>query len=284
MSLQGFIDLHCHTTASDGSLTPSELVREAASLGLDAIAITDHDTIDGIPEGLEAAREMNIQIVPGVEISAQVGPWTPHLLGYFIDYRSTVLRDSLAWMVDARENRNPRLLARLNELGIPVTMKQVRHQAGSDLIGRPHFARALVEIGAVTTVQEAFDSYLGSNGKAHIPKARMDAERAIRTIRESGGVAVLAHPVTLTRVGAELESVLAQLMDYGLQGLEVFYSEHTSDETNIYEALADKLGLVKTGGSDYHGAAKPDIKIGTGLGKLRVESTILSRLEAASRK
>ncbi len=266
MSLKGCIDLHCHTTASDGSLSPRELVRKAARLGLEAVAITDHDTIAGVDEGMHAGRDYGIEVVPGVEISTGIDTFTPHLLGYFIDPASAPLREALDRMKQYRDERNPRLIARLNELGIPITLEQVRRQAGGELIGRPHFARVLVNLGAAKTVQDAFDRYLGSAGSAYIQKKRMPADEAVRAILDGRGAPVLAHPFTLTRHGADLENILKPLLDAGLKGLEVYYPDHTEEETHTFQRLADRLGLVKTGGSDFHGSAKPEIKLGTGLG------------------
>ncbi|MBD3165018.1 PHP domain-containing protein [bacterium] len=275
------IDLHAHSTASDGSLTPSELVSLARDSHLDAIALTDHDTIEGLPEAFDAGRRYGVEIVPGVEISAVAPAGQLHILGYLFDPDSAALHDALQWMQQQRASRNPRLAQRLRELGIPVEMEHVKEIAGTGQVGRPHFARALVELDAASDIEEAFQRYIGEQGIAYIPKTRMEPERAFDAIRAAGGLPVVAHPIYMERHGVRLEEHLPRWIEMGLAGLEVYYSAHSERDMRRFDALVDRFGLIKTGGSDYHGDPKPDIRLGTGFGNLRVPYRLLDEMRSA---
>jgi len=273
------IDLHTHTTASDGSLTPTELVRLAAKLGLRAVAVTDHDTTDGLEEAFKAESTFGVEVVPGIEISAWSDPWVPHILGYFIDHRSTALRETLLWMVNARNHRNNLLVEKLNRLEIPVTLEQIRANAGGKVIGRPHIAETLFRIGAVGSIAEAFKKYLNPGCPAYVPKERVPLDKAISCILDAGGLPVLAHPMTLTRKGASLGEIIPAWKEMGLAGIEVWYSNHSQKETHTYSRLSERFDLIPTGGSDFHGDAKPDIRLGTGTGNLEVPYHVLANLK-----
>jgi len=258
------IDLHTHSTASDGSYRPAEVVQLAKEGGLKAIALTDHDTIDGIPEAMAAGARWGVEIIPGVEISAHFPGGTMHVLGYFIDYTNGLLDERLAVLKQARADRNPQIVAKLNALGIPLTMEQVVRVSGGGQVGRPHIARALLEAGYVSTTQEAFDKYLRNGAPAYVEKFRFPPRDALAMIREAQGVPVLSHPFTLELGSAyALKNTLLELKDLGLAGIEVFYSDHSREQEALYLKLATELGLLVTGGSDFHGQNKPEVALGT---------------------
>ena len=259
-----YADLHAHTTASDGTFKPTELVRAARALGLSHLAVTDHDTTAGVAEAEAAAREAGIRLVPGVELSAEGPPGKCHLLGLRIDPDDAGLTRTLAALSEARSTRNARIAARLQELGVPLTLEEVAAVAppGANL-GRPHFAQALIARGVVTTVAEAFARYLAEGAPAYLPKDVLPPADAIRLIHDAGGLAFLAHP-GLVRLRSEetLRDRVAALRDLGLDGVEAFYPLHTPELTAELEAIARDLGLLVTGGSDFHGATKPDVPLG----------------------
>lgn len=260
-----FVDLHTHSTASDGSFPPAEVVRLAKDAGLKALALTDHDTTDGLEEAVAAGQELGVEVIPGVEISAQFTDDTMHILGYFIDFRDGKLAERLAVLKQARKERNPKIVAKLNALGVSITMEQVDRLSGGGQVGRPHIARALLESGYVKSMQQAFDIYLKNGGKAYVEKYRFPPGEAMDMIRQAGGIPVLAHPFTLgLGSAAALKEVLQDLKAQGLAGVEIFYAEHTPEQEALYLKLARELGLLVTGGSDFHGDNKPD----TGLGKI----------------
>ena len=260
----GRIDLHAHTTASDGTYTPSQLVDLATRVGLAAVAVTDHDTVDGVPEAMKRGAEVEIEVVPGIEISAaHPGPGVLHILGYFIDARSPDLRGRLEWVQNSRRERNPRIVRRLNELGIDITLAEVESIAGEGQVGRPHMAQALVDRGVVATLREAFDRYLTAGGPAYVEKEKLDVASAVELIRRGGGVAVLAHPSQLhLGDGDELAGFVARMVEIGIAGIECSYPAHTQAQTDRYRDLATAHDLVQTGGSDFHGDNKPDIVLG----------------------
>ena len=258
-----YIDLHTHSNASDGSFPPQEVVRLAKERRLKALALTDHDTIDGLPEAMAAGQEFGIEVIPGVEISARHANGSMHILGYFLDYESELLARRLAVLQKARKDRNPQIIAKLNDLGIPLTMAQVERISGRGQVGRPHIARALYEGRYVRSLQEAFDVYLGNNGRAYVSKFRFPPEEALAMIRDAHGIPVLAHPFTLGLPTSEtLRPLLQELMALGLAGMECYYPEHSSVQQALYLSLAGELGLLVTGGSDFHGDNKPEVSLG----------------------
>ncbi len=268
-----FIDLHSHSTVSDGSESPTTVVRTAAvDKNLKALALSDHDTVEGLDEAYaEAEKHEGFELIPAIEISAEYGDGTIHILGYFLDRHSPELLAKLKVLQDAREERNPQIIAKLNELGMEITEEEVAEIAGKGVIGRPHIARALINRGHVKNTEEAFDKYLAKNGPAYINKERFSQADSIKMIHDAGGVAVLAHPKYVH--GGDLkgvEELIASMAEQGLDGLEVFYSSHNKKEVKWFKELADKYGLIATGGSDFHGVTKPDIEIGTGMGNLKV--------------
>lgn len=249
-----------------------ELIDQAKQNGLSAIALTDHDTIGGVFEAASRAKEVGIDFLSGIEISAEspTPAGTLHILGYGIDPTNDVLKDLTQTLRSGRDIRNPRIIARLNELGIPITLKEVESVAGEGVVGRPHIATVLVKKGIVRSIQEAFDRYLGQGGLAYFDKELLTSRQAIEQIRSAGGVAVLAHPVQLrTTNDAELERIIKDLVDQGLQGIEVFHSDHTDSNVRVYLDFARRYGLICTGGSDFHGRNKPGIFLGR-AGEYRV--------------
>jgi hypothetical protein len=258
------IDLHSHSTAADGTLPPEEVVRLAKKLGLSALALTDHDTIAGIPAATAEAAKLGIDFLPGIEISCSYPrPGTMHLLGYGIDPTSPVLASMTQTLVGGRDARNLQIIQKLNDIGIPITLQEIQDLAGGDVIGRPHFAQVLVKHGVVSNIQEAFDRYLGQGGRVYVDKEQLTARRAIEMIRQSGGLPVLAHPSQLKKENnAQLEIAIKELIDYGLAGVEVIHSDHTDALIAFLNAFAERYNLLKTGGSDFHGGNKPHIQLG----------------------
>jgi predicted metal-dependent phosphoesterase TrpH len=259
-----FVELHCHSTASDGTLSPATVVALAAEEGLSALALTDHDTIGGVAEAAEAAKSAGIDFLTGIEISCQYPhPGTMHLLGYGIDADHTILRDLTTQLLAGRDNRNPKIVAKLRELGVAITMEEVENQAGGQVVGRPHIAAILLAKGYVNSMKQAFEKYLAPGGLAYFDKERLTARQAIGMILESGGLPVLAHPVQLrTENDAQLERVVKDMIDLGLAGIEVIHSDHDDTLIEKYTRLADRHALLKTGGSDFHGTNKNDIQLG----------------------
>jgi predicted metal-dependent phosphoesterase TrpH len=275
------VDLHTHTTASDGSLTPRQLVAEAKRLGLRAVAISDHDTITGVEEGLAAGRELDFEVVAGVELSTDFRDKTLHLLGYLFDPRHAPFAEKLAWAQEQRELRNARMVQRFRDLGVEMTLAEVEAEAGGGLIGRPHFAALLVKKGAVASFDDAFRIYLSRSGKAYLPKIRFSAPEAIGLIRDAGGLPVLAHPMLIGWTPLEIDDAIGELQAMGLAGVEALYTEHNPAQVAILLDIAHRRGLLTTGGSDYHGAAKPDTQLGRGRGDLAVPYAWLEAMKAA---
>jgi 3',5'-nucleoside bisphosphate phosphatase len=261
------------------------VVRYAKAGGLTAMALTDHDTVDGLPEAVAAGEKLGVEIIPGVEISAQFPGGTMHILGLFVDYHNGLLDERLAVLKQARIDRNPQIIAKLNGLGIPITMARVEEISGGGQVGRPHIARALIELGAIQNLQEAFDKYLGWRKPAYVSKFRFPPAQALAMIREAKGIPVLAHPFTLNLGSAyALKNLIIELKGQGLAGLEVFYSEHTQEQEALYLKLARELDLLVTGGSDYHGLNKPEISLGSMPCQDRLTYALVSALKAWRRR
>lgn len=277
------IDLHLHTRFSDGSLTPMEVVELAHQAGVTAMAITDHDIVDGIPQAMEAAAPLAIELIPGVEISSRFNEQELHVLGYFFDWQDSTFRDHLAQQRRSRQIRNPQTIERLNALGLELSEQEVNAKAGSDSIGRPHIAQVLVDKAYVQDTREAFDRYLKEGAPAYVPRMLSDTREVITWIRDAGGVPVLAHPTWTRCQGEPLYRLCADLKEAGLLGLEVFYSSHDRRQTSRFLELAKRLDLLVTGGSDFHGAANPSIQVGRGKGNLKVPDTLLDPLRQAAR-
>jgi predicted metal-dependent phosphoesterase TrpH len=279
---EDFVDLHCHSTASDGTLAPAEVIGEAHCAGLSALSLTDHDTVAGIDEAHSEAKKLGIDFLPGIEISCQYpAPGTMHLLGYGVDPHSAALHAMMHNLVLARNERNRKIIDALQRLGIIVTLDDVQREAGGDVIGRPHIARALVRKGFVSSIKQAFDKFLAQGRSAYFDKERLTPRQAIDLIHSAGGLIVLAHPVQLrAHNSAQLERAIKDLKDQGLDGLEVIHSDHDDAMIDFLDRLADKLYLLKTGGSDFHGSNKPDVQLGF-AGKRRVPRRMFDALMEA---
>ena len=272
------VDLHVHSSASDGTDAPDVVVAKAAALGLTALALTDHDTLSGIHEARETAARYPIELIPGVELSVDHAGVKIHMLAYFLEPTPGPLQDRLEELRTGRTIRNHRIVERLNELGYPITMEDVLRQAAGDAVGRPHIADALVEAGAIGDRSEAFVDLLGDGGSAYVERDRLTAVDAIRLTKESGGATSIAHPLTINTDAATLRSIFEDLRYAGLTGIEAHYSEHPPAIRRQLAAVAADLGLVATGGSDYHGSGKPDLRIGSGRGDLVVPDSALEEL------
>lgn len=278
-------DLHTHTTASDGSDRPEELIRLAAGAGFRAVAVTDHDTTFGLDEAMAAGGAAGIEVVPGLELSANSPHGDMHILGYYMDTDSALLKDVLGMVQAARARRNPLILERLSQMGKPLSIKELEEMSGGGQIGRPHIARAMVKHGYVGSVGEAFARFLKKGGPAYAPKSILTPREAIDALHKAGGLAVLAHPISLAcETAIQLDKIVGSLASEGLDGMECYYSEHGRDFTGTCLAIALKYGLVVTGGSDYHGSAKPQIAIGRGRGELCVPYGCVEALKARLKK
>lgn len=274
------IDLHTHTTASDGSMTPAELVRHAHEKGLAAIAVTDHDSVEGVGQALEEGRRLGIEVVAGVEISVDFDP-EMHLLGYFFNANYRSILNTLEELRQMRERRNPKIIGKLNELGFDITMDEVNRKAGTGNVGRPHIARALMDKGYVESIAEAFEKYLAVGRPAYFKKDKLTPEQGVGLISGAGGVPVLAHPIYLDMAGINLDQLLPRLKAAGLKGIEAIYTENTGEQTAKLLKLAEAYDLAVSGGSDFHGSFKPHIEIGIGRGSLRIPYELLVRLKRA---
>jgi predicted metal-dependent phosphoesterase TrpH len=276
--MERLVDLHTHSTASDGSMTPRELVRHAKENGLSALALTDHDTVEGIEAALDEGAKTGLEVVAGIEISVEFRP-EMHILGYFFgdSYKNAVeIVDSL---VESRNERNPKIIKKLNEIGFDITMDEVEKEALGNIVARPHMAKVLMKKGYVKSTSEAFDKYLGFGKPAYFPKNKLTPEEGIKVILNAGGIPVLAHPIFLDLGWRQLDELLARLVSCGLKGIEAYYVENKGDDTGNLLRLAIKHNILATGGSDFHGSFKPDIEIGRGHGGLKVPYELLEKMK-----
>lgn len=278
------VDLHIHSTASDGTYTPTALISRADEIGLKAIAITDHDTVAGAREAAEAGIPASMHFFTGVEISAAFPRFYPcrgsfHMLGYGIRLDDPAMETALTLLRNARGNRNPDMIDRLRDLGMDISMEELLADAGNVQVGRPHIARLMIRKGYVKTLDEAFDRYIGTGRPAYVDKYRIECGTAIDLIRNAGGIAVLAHPGVLPPIeGIGFEDLVRGLTAMGLGGIEVYYPSHSSAKTALYRKTAERFGLIATGGTDYHGAISPGIELGIGDGTFSVPHDVYERL------
>jgi predicted metal-dependent phosphoesterase TrpH len=275
------IDLHTHSALSDGTDAPGRVAELAAEAGCSAFALTDHDNQSGLKEAATRAAELGVRLVPGCEVSCKWSGGSMHVLVYFVDAGTEPLAGELERLRSDRRQRNLKMLERLSELGIQVSFERLVELAGGEEgIGRPHFATALVEAGVATNTDDAFDRFLAQGRAAYVPKARISPEDVARIARDSGGIAVLAHPLFLGLDPGDLRSLVSGLANAGFGGIEAYYSRFTPEERGSLVSLARELGLVPTGGSDYHGSNKPGLSVGIGEGDLEVPDSVLEELEA----
>jgi 3',5'-nucleoside bisphosphate phosphatase len=256
------LDLHAHSNASDGSLSPEELVDHAISRGLGTLALCDHDTTGGIARFLSHGKGKDIRLISGVELSATWGKGNCHILGLNVRTDYAPLEEVLSAIRDSRDNRNEKIIAKLNELGLDITLDEVSSLAGGDVVARPHMARVMLSKGYVESVQEAFDKYLAKGSPAYIDRYRLEPERAAQLLREAGATVVLAHPTQLKIDIDGLEALVEKLLPYGLAGMEIYTPYSSDDEIEAFLAVVRKHNLLITGGSDFHGESKPAHKLG----------------------
>lgn len=266
-------DLHIHSTASDGAYSPSQLVMMALAKGLGAISLTDHDSTEGIDLALEAARGTPLEVIPGVEISAEAGSQEAHILGYYIDHHYEPLQERLRAIRDFRRHRAWKMIERLEDLGMPLSRERVAEIAGEGSIGRPHIAQAMLEKGYVSSTTEAFVNYIGRNGPAYAPRYKITPLEATQMILEAEGLPVLAHPL-------EVLGLLPELVGAGLVGLEAYYGQYSPEQRQDLVRTAEKYGLLTTGGSDFHG---PGILETPDLGEVWIPEDVVPRLRALKR-
>ena len=253
------VDLHIHSTASDGGLTPEEVVQLAAKKGLSVIAITDHDSVDGIAAALTAAESFpSLRVIPGVEINTDIPNGEVHILGYFIDHENEELKRTLKTLRHSREIRAQKMIAKLGELGIEVEWRRVQELAGGGSVGRPHIAQAMLEQGYIPSLDEAFAKYIGRQGPAYAERERLSPEEAVKLVVKAGGLPVMAHPADIDG----LEKLLIKLKEVGLVGLEAYYNGYSRKTIHHLVQLANKYGLLTSGGSDFHGLGGSETPIG----------------------
>lgn len=271
------IDLHTHSTASDGTLTPVELVELAYETGLSAIALTDHDTVAGIEEAISC--NLPIEVIPGIELSAGYGNGDIHILGLYIDHTSDLLKKMAQNMVEEREWRNYEMCKRLREAGIDITVEKLRDGNKDMVLTRGHFSRYLIDHGYAKDKPEAFSRYLGVDTPYFVKRRYLSPEECIKLILDCGGTPVLAHPIIYNLPATELEELVARLKKAGLAGIEAIYSTYTNQDEEIVRSLAHRHSLLLTGGSDFHGANKPEIAIGSGVGNLKIPYSLLEKIK-----
>ncbi|GHT84542.1 phosphatase [Spirochaetia bacterium] len=276
------IDLHTHSRASDGSLSPSELIQTAKERGLSAIALTDHDTLDGLEEAREAAAKQQIRFIPGIEIDIRYDPITVggefHLLGLGIREPGPAFREALAELTRLREKRNRHILERMGEMGVRADYDEIRALSGGGSVGRPHFAALLVQRGIVKDREQAFSTYLGKDRPLYISKEGLEFKRAVRVIRDAGGIPVLAHPMSLYVAWGRLPDLIADLAAQGLAGIEAWHPTAKVRSCKRLEDLGKSLGLYITAGSDFHGESRPDRKLGITAGGRTIEDALLDSI------
>ena len=277
------IDLHVHSCFSDGTCTPEELVVQAKKAGLKAFALTDHDTVAGVPDAVRYGKEMGIQVIPGVELSCEymvsVGRKKEiHILGYCLDYTQPELCQTLADAANERVERNRKMCKNLSNAGFPITYENLLARFPNTILTRAHFARFLYEKGAVGSIDAAFRKILAQNGPYYVKRRYLTPKQGIDAIKKAGGIPVLAHPLLYKLSVTEIRNLLTELVCYGLKGIEAIYSRNHGNDEAFVRKLAKEYHLFITGGTDFHGDNKPDLSIGTGTGKMQIPATLLENL------
>lgn len=272
------IDLHTHSNKSDGSMTPTELVAHAAARGLKAIALSDHDTTEGIDEALEAGKKYGVEVVPAIEFSVASDTET-HILGFYIDYKSDLMKNVLESIFRVRRERIKNTCKKLRALGFDVTMEEALKIAPTGIIGRAHFARIMTDKGYISSVREGFDKYLANGRPAYDGTQYLTAKQAVELINDLGGVSFVAHPHLIRLSDPDLRAFLKELKTYGLSGIEGYYNEYTPEMQTYFQSLASELGLAVSGGSDFHAKMKPHIEIGIGQGNMEIPYSVLENIK-----
>ncbi len=271
------IDLHTHSTCSDGSMSPRELVRHAAEKGISAIALSDHDSVAGVKDAMDEGKKVGVEVVPAIEFSVQSATET-HILGYYIDIDHPLLKEALEGVMDARNRRTLNTCQKLNDLGFNVTMEEAYAIAPSGLIGRAHFARIMMEKGYISSVKEGFDKWLGVGKPAYDSSQALTARQAVELIKNIGGYSYVAHPHLIRISDDELRAFLTDLKKYGLCGIEGYYNEYTPEMQEKFQSMAKELGLKISGGTDFHAKMKPHIEIGIGQGNMKIPYSVLEKI------
>ncbi len=273
------VDLHVHSLKSDGSLTPSELVDKALSLNLRAFALTDHDCTDGLPEAMEYAKDKDVEVIPGIELSTGYNGKDVHIVGLDIDYKNESLQKWLTDFRASRDLRNQKMCDKLqSEAGIDISYETLKATDPGAVITRSHYAKFLFAHGYVKSIREAFDRYIGDHARYYVPREKIDPREAVKVILLSGGIPVLAHPVLYHLTKKQLSELVSMLKEAGLIGIEAIYSTYAPSDEREIKALAKEYDLAISGGSDYHGVVKPGLEMGTGYGKLFVPEDVLDNL------
>ena len=276
------IDLHCHSYFSDGTFSPEEIVIKAKKRGLRAIALTDHDTIDGLETFQQAGQKYHIETITGIEFAAQYNRFRKqeiHIVGLGFSLTAKALTEQMKKIVEARQIRNEKMIYALNQLGFDISYEQIKQNAGGNIITRAHFANVLVQKNIVKNTKDAFDKYLSTDKPAYVQRQALSPALCIQTIQKSGGVAVLAHPTLYHMDYNEIELLSQELKSYGLNAIETQYSSYSSEQSKKITALADKIGLLYSGGSDFHGKNKPNIDIGVGKNNLHIHNSYWEALK-----
>ena len=279
--MEEYIDLHTHSTASDGTLTPTELVALARKQHLKALALTDHDTTNGLEEATEAARGTDLELIPGIEFSSTWQNTSVHIVGLDLDWKNTAFQEALIGFQRSREERNDKIIALLQKEGFSITKEALQEAFPNSTCTRANLARFLVDHHELNSIKEAFDRYLGDRAKCYVPRKDISPFQSIRLIHECGGIAVFAHPVLCKFSRQQLDSLVNELKKAGLDALEVYYSSYHASEETAMAMLAKQHGLEFSGGSDFHGDNKPQIQLGTGKGNLKIPYSVLKRLREA---
>jgi predicted metal-dependent phosphoesterase TrpH len=275
-----YIDLHVHSTASDGTFTPSEVIRYAAKKKLKAIALTDHDTTAGIEEARKTAKELSVQFIPGIELSAVYKGKDIHILGLFIDEKNKAFQNAIESFKKSREERNLKMIKLLADSGFDISSSKLKKEFGDAVLTRAHFARYLLNRQYISTMKEAFDKYIGPGCPCYLPKPLITPEESIRIILNANGLPILAHPLLYHLSIEEIDELLVYLKKLGLVGLEAIYSSNTGNDENEMRHLANIHGLILSGGSDFHGTNKPQIDLGTGKGNLKIPYELVEKMQA----
>lgn len=280
--MKELIDLHIHTTASDGSFSPTEVVILAHKAQLRAIAITDHDTLSGLDEAMEKAKELNIECIRGCELSTKYLNSDVHILGFFIPEENEKIQElqkNLDLFIERRNRRNTVIIQKLRDNGVDITLEEIEKEAGGKVVARPHIANVLLQKKVVKDVREAFDNWLAKGQKAYVPRESITPHYAVELLHRAGALTVLAHPRLITCSDQELENLIQELIPLGLNGIEMYHSAHSFDDERKYLDFATQYNLCVSGGSDFHGKSKPNIEIGKGKGSLRVPACILADMK-----
>ena len=279
--MERYTDLHTHSVASDGTKTPTELVLLAKEAGLTSIALTDHDTIDGLKEFKEAGETYGIETIPGIEFAAAYKNTELHIVGLFIDTENKKLLESMEFIVKERNERNEKMIKALNRLGMDITLEELEENAGGNIITRAHYANILVKKGYVKNKDEAFSRYISSGKPGYVKRETLTPENCIKLIREAGGVPVLAHATLSNFNYLDIFNLVGELKGYGLMGMETIYSTYTKKQEEEMRKTCEHYKLLQSGGSDFHGENKPDISIGIGRGNLRIPQEFAENMKKA---